>query len=127
MSRSLFEMLVWECRLAVLEGLDESTLKDLLSNPEIHIAGVAYHKKAAEASRDPKIKARHMAQIKHHSREAERLRRGGKSSDEGAGDPDLHTKSVELLGRRGRFKPEDANRRDVEEYGSKGRGGVGAY
>lgn len=48
-----------------------------------------------------------------------------KDKDEGAGDPDLHTKAAEVLGKRGRFKPENANRRDVEEYGSQGRGGVG--
>jgi hypothetical protein len=36
-----------------------------------------------------------MTQIRHHSKEAERLRRKGKS--EGAGDPDLHDKGVDLV------------------------------
>jgi len=46
---------------------------------------------------------------------------------EGAGDPDLHTYSVELLGKKGRPKPGKDQPKEVEEYGSPGRSGVGAY
>ena len=115
----MFSDLIYECRREVFESLNESAIKNLLNNPDVHIAGVAYHKAAAAKATDPEIKKRHMAQIKHHSKEAERLRKGDKG--EGAGDADLHTRSAEMLGRKGRPKP------GMEEYGSKGRGGVGAY
>lgn len=46
---------------------------------------------------------------------------------EGAGDPDLHAYSVELLGKKGRPKPVNTQPKEVEEYGSPGRSGVGAY
>lgn len=117
--RGLLEGLISECRFAVTEG---SAIQDLLKNPEVHIAGVNYHRAAMKQTKDPKARARHQAQIKHHSKQAKLLRRGGKERDEGAGDPDLHTKAVEVLGRRGRPKP---GRRGSDE--SAGMGGQGAY
>lgn len=97
----MFKGLIAECRFVILMGLnplEESVLKNLLDDPAVHIAGVAYHRKAAEQAKDPKAKERHMAQIRHHSKEAERLRRGGgKPKAEGAGDPDLHNKGVDLV------------------------------
>ena len=106
----MFGHLIYECRIEVLRSIDESAIKDLLKNPDVHKAAVVYHQKAAAQTKDLKAKTRHMAQIRHHSKQADRLRRGGKTSEEGAGDPGLHTKSAELLGRRGRYKPERANR-----------------
>jgi hypothetical protein len=40
---------------------------------------------------------------------------------EGAGDPDMHTVAAEVLGKKGRPKPEDANRRpeDRRKFGAK--------
>lgn len=74
---SYFGQAVAECRFAVLLGgyLRESDLKNLLSDPKVHIAGIAYHRKAVGMTKDPKAIARHNASIKHHSAEAERLRK----------------------------------------------------
>jgi len=134
--------LVSECRIEVILG--ESALKDLLKDPAVHIAGVEYHRKAAEQSTSKLQRRRHETAMKHHSREAARLQRGAKPQkeslfdggfllhlsrlvNEGAGDPDLHTYSVELLGRKGRPRPTSIKAKEVEEYGSPGRSGVGSY
>jgi len=134
----MFARLIAECRFVFLHSgaLDESVLKNILDDPAVHVAGVAYHRKAASQAKDPKIRARHLAQIKHHSKEAERLRRQTSTRDEGAGDPDLHSKGVDLLKHmdlapgpnpppkwyRDEMPAKKKKRKPKEEYGSPGMG-----